>query len=244
MDTRRLLADRLAFVAGAGARAQNCATAAVQEVASEFGKSIAPAALAGLVGPDGRTSLHDLKQLAESQGLYCQAVKADLATLRTLPGVKVILHHPGRGHFVVLSEMDDHNVWLVDLSNKKFCYRQSAASFPTRWSQATALLLSTRPIPHPSAELPDAALASITGGGWECNSLIQEEYVGYCDQGVYGCSGAVVVYYERWGCGWAESGECEDVPMISGEETPCIWDPWYDCSTTGEWYYYETYACG
>jgi hypothetical protein len=31
--------------------------------------------------------------------------------------------------------------------------------------------------------------------------------------------------------------------MVSSQETPCSWDPWYDCSTTGEWYYYYTNAC-
>ncbi len=245
VDTDELLTQHLAYAAGAGSRAQNCATAALQTAAAGLGKSLSPSALARLVGSDGRTNLYEMKRFAQSQGLYCQAVKTDLAALRDLRGTKAILHFPGQNHLVVLDGVDDRDVWLIDLSSRKFYYRRSVDFFSMDWPEGTALLLSNRPIANQSAELSDAVLADITGGdGWECNSLIQEEYVGYCDQGVYGCSGAVTVYYERWGCGSSWTGACEDVPMISGQETPCIWDPWYDCSTTGEWYYYETYACG
>jgi hypothetical protein len=243
IDTRGLLAQRLAYAAGEGLRRQNCATAAVQEVASEFGKSISGDALAGLVAPDGRTSMYDMKRLAESQGLFCQAVKADLATLRTLPGVKAILHIPGKDHFVVLSEIDDHNVWLVDLSNKKFCYRQSVDSLPVSWSKGAILLLSDQPIPGQSGALSDAALATLAGGsGWACNDLLQDYFASYCHLS-FGCSGAVVAYYQRWGCGPADSGTCVDTPMVRSIESPCGYDEDFDCTVSGDWYYNYMLAC-
>jgi hypothetical protein len=244
VDTRGLLAQRLAYAAGKNSQKQNCATAVVRQVASEFGKSVPDSALARLVGADGRTSMYDMKRFAESLGLYCRAVKTDLATLQSLGGVKAILHIPGQDHFVVLGEVDNRDVWLVDLSSRKFYYNQSVDFFPMEWPEGTALLLSDRPIPSSSGGLSDAVLASVTGGaGWACNSLLQEEAVFYCDGWFTGCDGAVTVYYERWGCGSAPTGSCYNRAMLASEDSPCIWDPYYDCSVTGEWYYYYMGAC-
>jgi Tfp pilus assembly protein PilP len=245
VDTRGLLAQRLAYAAGRNSQRQNCATAVVRQVASELGKSVPDQALARLVGADGRTSMYDMKRFAESLGLYCRAVKTDLAALRSLNGVKAILHIPGRNHFVVLSEVDDRDVWLIDLSNKKFHYSQSVDFFPMEWPEGIALLLSDRPIPSQSAELSDSVLATVVGGlGWACNELIQEEAVAYCSEFITGCDGAVTVYYERWGCGQVQSGSCYNHRLVSSQDSPCLWDPYYDCSITGEWYYYYMPACG
>jgi hypothetical protein len=246
VETRGLLVQRLAYAAAQGSRQKNCATAAVQAVASELGKSIPDSALARLVGPDGRTSMYDMKRLAQSQGLFCRAVKTDLATLRSLNGVKAILHFPGKNHFVVLNEVNDRDVWVTDLSSRKFFYHQSVDFFPMDWSESTALLLWDRPISSQPSELPDAALASIAGGtGWDCNQLLQENDAAYCDSNLLtGCDGAVTIYFERWGCGSAPSGSCNDHQlMVSSQETPCIWDPDWHCSVTGEWYYYYMSAC-
>ena len=246
-DTRGLLAQRLAFAAGEGARQQNCATAAVQEVASELGKSIPESVLARLVRADGRTSLYDMKRLAQNQGLFCRTVKTDLAALKNLNGVKAILHIPGRSHFVVLSGIDNRDVWVTDLSSRKFFYRQSIDFFPMDWSEGTALLVSNRPIPGQLSELPDAALAGIAGGaGYACNTLLQEYEVYYCTDAYpsfLGCDGAVTVYFERWGCAPAQSGSCVDQAMVSSIESPCIWDPYEECAITGEWYYGYMHAC-
>ena len=191
--------------------------------------------------------MYDMKRLAQSQGLFCRAVKTDLATLRSLNDVKAILHIPGRSHFVVLNSIDDRDVWVTDLSNRKFFYRQSVDFFPMDWSEGTALLLSTRPIPSQSGELPDAALASIAGGiGYACNTLLQEYAVYYCSTGgpySLGCDGAVTVYFERWGCGQVQSGSCSSQEMVRSMESPCIWDPYSDCTITGEWYYGYMHAC-
>jgi hypothetical protein len=245
VDTRGLLVQRLAFAAAEGSRQQNCATAAVQEVASELGKSIPDSALARLVGPDGRTSMYEMKRLAQSQGLFCRAVKTDLAALRTLSGVKAILHIPGKNHFVVLHGVDDRDVWVTDLSSRKFFYHQSVDFFPMDWSEGTALLLSDRPIPSQSNELADTAVASIAGGtGYACNQLVQEFMEFFCDNSVLGCDGAVIVYYERWGCGQAPSGSCSNQPMVKSLQSLCDWEPGIECTITGDWYYYYMLACG
>ena len=208
VDTRGLLAQRLAFAATEGA-GKNCATAVLQQAALELGKSIPDGALARLVGEGGRTSMYDMMRLAQSQGLFCRAVKTDLATLKNLNDVKAILHIPGKGHFVLLNEVTDQDVWLTDLSSKKFYYRQSIDFFPMDWPEGTALLLSTRPISGQPGALSDATLATIAGGAYQCNNLLQEYTTYGCDSyGYTGCGGTVSVYFERWGCGSAPSGSC------------------------------------
>ncbi|OHB63829.1 MAG: hypothetical protein A2Y76_11790 [Planctomycetes bacterium RBG_13_60_9] len=194
------------------------------------------------MGSNGRTSLYDMKRFAESQGLYCRAVKTDLAALRNLNGAKAILHIPGKNHFVVLDAADDRDVWLIDLSSRKFYYRKNADFFPMEWSEGTALLLSDRPISAQSPELPDAALAGIIGAsGWSCTTLIQEEGVGYCDAHFGGCSGSVTIYYERWGCEPSPSGTCDDEPMVGSIDSMCDFVGY--CTVTGEWHYYYMLAC-
>jgi hypothetical protein len=187
-----------------------------------------------------------MKRFAERQGLFCRAVQTDLASLRNLDGVQAILHLPGQGHFVVLSSADDRDVWLVDLSSRKFFYRRSADLFGLDWPAGTALLVADRPLGASGVELSDAVLAEITGGaGWDCNTLLQEEWVSYCGGPFTGCDSGIVILYERWGCGSAPSGSCDDnQPMIGSAQSPCDVDPYYECSSTGEWYYYYLNACG
>jgi Tfp pilus assembly protein PilP len=244
-DARSLLAQRLAYAAAANSRRQNCATAALQQAAAELGKAVPDQALARLVGPDGETSLYDMKRCAESSGLYARAVQTDLETLQGLAGVKAILHIPGKNHFIVLDGVDDREVWLTDLASRKFHYSQSVDFFPMDWSEGVALLLSDRPISGSFTALPDGVLGNILGGaGWSCNQLLQESYVYYCDEYFTGCSGAVSVYFERWGCGQTPTGSCSESTMTSSQHTACMFDSFYDCTVTGEWYYYDMRACG
>jgi hypothetical protein len=245
VDARSLLAQRLAYAAGANSRRQNCATAALQQAAAELGKTVPEQALARLVGPDGWTNLYDMKRLAESLGLYCRAVQTDLATLQGLAGVKAILHIPGKNHFIVLDAVDDREVWLTDLSSRKFHYSQSVDFFPMDWSEGVALLLSDRPISGSFTALPDAQLGNVIGGtGYACNQLLQDSYVSYCDEYWTGCSGSVDVYFERWGCGQAPSGSCSESMMVGSQHTCCTWGDFSSCTVTGEWYYSNMRACG
>ncbi len=245
VDARGLLAQRLAYAAAMNSRPQNCATAALQQAAAELGKSVPDQALARLVRADGWTNMYDMKRCAESLGLYCRAVQTDLATLQGLTGVKAILHLAGKNHFVVLDQVDDRDVWLTDVSSRKFHYRQSVDFFPMEWPEGVALLLSDRPISGTFTTLPDGKLGDVVGGyGWSCNQLIQESYVYYCEEYFTGCSGSVTVYFERWGCGQTPTGSCSEETMTSSQDTACTWDDFYSCTVTGDWYYYDMTACG
>lgn len=244
VDTDGLLAQRLSYQAAQGRRPQNCSTAALQYVAWRLGRSISDGALAPLVGSDGQTNLLAMKQLAQGQGLYCQAVTTDLATLKDLPGVTAILHIPGKNHFVVFDQADERYVWLVDLSNSNFYYRRNVDLFPLEWSEGTALLLSDRPISGRFTAIPDGVSAAIPGStAWTCTRLLQVETVVLCTPLSGGCVGAITHYFRRYGCETAPSGTCTNQLLVRYEQMPCIWDPTYICGVTGQWYYYYMWTC-
>ena len=145
-NTDLLLAERLAYVASEGTQPQNCATAALKYVASQLGKNVTDEQLADLVSePNSATNLYQIKQFAQGLGLYCRAVKTDIQTLKSLSGCQVILHIPGKKHFVVLGAIDDKYVWTVDLSGNKFYYRTDIDFFGMDWTDGTALLISNQP---------------------------------------------------------------------------------------------------
>lgn len=236
VDVDALLIERMTYGAAEGRQRQNCATAALQHVASQFGKSIPADALTNLVETNGSTSLYDLKCRAQELGLYGHVVKTDLAGLRSMGTAKAILHIPGKGHFVVVDHVDDQYVWLVDLSNKKFYYPQSVASFPLTWTEGTALLLSDRPITGEFAGIPDAASKDIAGGVYQaCNTPLQDEYTEPCMVLSDLCQGCYSCYFERWGCGTASSGTCPTQKLVFEMYTPCIPDPIYTCSIYSNW---------
>jgi predicted double-glycine peptidase len=244
VDTEDLLARRLAYALGEGRQPQNCATAALEYVAATFGKTVSARALAGLVGPDGRTTLYQMKQFAQGAGLYARAVRTDLAGLRNLDGVQAILHLPGTNHFVVLNEVDDRYICLTDLSSRNFFYRRSVDFFPLDWTEGTALLLSDRPIPNRFAELPDAALTSLVGSAYSCTKLFQPFTSSPCKQAPFPCDSSYVVYFERWVCESAASGTCPTSEMPRKTQSPCVRE--YDgapCWPRGDWYWYNMIAC-
>jgi len=243
-DTDKLLAKRLAYGAAQGRQPQNCATVALEHVASEFGKSVPAGALSRLVAANGRTSLYDLKQAARSLGLNASVVTTDLATLKTLGTAKAILYLPGKNHFVVLDRVDDRYVWLVDLSGKRFYYRQSVHLFPLDWPTGTAILISDQSFPGQFPELPDATAKEITAGYWLCNTLWQEFSMQICDWKLYEyCEGVFAYNYERWVCGRVDSGTCTAHVMVRRMESPCVLDPIVYCQISGYWVYYYVRAC-
>jgi hypothetical protein len=243
-DTDDLLAQRLAYVNATGRTRQNCATAALENVASSFGKSIPVSTLAGLVGANGQTSLAQMKQAAQAAGLYARAVQADLAALQDLNGVKAILYLPGTKHFVVLNELDDQYIRLIDLSSKRFYYRQSADLFPREWT-GIALLVSNRPIAGGFSDLSDGALVNIAGGVYmTCTKLFQNDTLIPCSEYPGHCSGAVVYYWKRYVCEEAASGSCSNSPpLIRVQGSPCLIGEWGSCVITGVWTYLYMSAC-
>jgi hypothetical protein len=246
-NTDLLLAERLTFAASEGAQPQNCATIAMKYVASQLGREVTDQELAQLVSePNETTSLYAMKQFAESRGFYCRAVKTDIKTLKGLNGCQVILHIPGKNHFVVLAGIDSDYVWCIDLANDKFFYRTDVDFFGMDWTEGTALLVSNHPIQGNFTEIDEDQLNSIIGAaGYACTRLIQTYNVIYCEDVLGECMGMYQVYYTRYGCEAAPSGSCTGSRMLRCAESPCIVDP-YDplaCTVTGEWTCYYMKAC-
>jgi len=147
VNTDLLLGERLTFAVSEGTQLQNCATIDLKYVASQLGKEVTDQELAQIVSePNKTTTLYAMKQFAESRGLYCRAVKTDIKTLKGLYGCQVILHIPGKNHFVVLAGIDSEYVWSIDLANDNFFYRTDVNFFGMDWTEDTALLVSNHPI--------------------------------------------------------------------------------------------------
>jgi hypothetical protein len=247
INTDRLLADRVTFAASEGSQTQNCATAALKYAISQLGKNVTDQQLAELITePNKQTSLYSMKRFVQQLGLYCRAVKTDIQTLKSLNNCEVILHIPGKGHFVVLGNIDDSYVRIIDLAANKFYYRTELNFFSIDWTEGTALIMSNSTIEGKFAEIDESELGSITGSsGYQCNVLRQEYNVIFCDYVGGECGGYYRVFYERWGCGVADSGSCSQSTMIRYRKTPCIEDPGNPagCKGTGEWTSYYMQAC-
>jgi hypothetical protein len=196
--------------------------------------------LASLVLPSGQTTLHSMKQLVQSLGLYCKVVQTDLAGLQNLGSVKAILHIPTRNHFVVLDSADDRNVQIVDLSDNKFCYSDNADSFRRQWSQGLAMLVSSTPIAGAYPNVDDASLnVAVGGSGYSCTVLLQSTCYFLCQ---LPCNGVFIYYWERWGCEPAPSGTCTSRPLVRTQESDCVPGVIVNC-TWGDWYTTYILAC-
>jgi hypothetical protein len=249
VDTELLLAERLDYAASESVQARNCATAALKYVASQFDRNLTYEQLALMVNSPGRaTSLKAIKDFALRCGLYCRAVQTDVQTLKGLSGCQVILHFPGKNHFVVLEGIDDQYAWSIDLSNDKFYFRTDLNFFDMDWKEGTALLISDRPIrlQSSSSEITDSLLDNIIGGsGYSCTKLLQTYNRVLCDQIGGECFGYYEVYFTLYGCQAAPSGSCTSQLMDRMWECPCIVDPYYPlfCTITGEWEKHYIPAC-
>jgi hypothetical protein len=248
VNTDLLLGERLTFAASEGMQPQNCATISLKYVASRLGKEITDQELVQLVSePNKTTTLYAMKQFAESRGLYCRAVKTDIKTLKSLYGCQVILHIPGKNHFVALAGIDSEYVWCIDLANNKFFYRADVDFFGMDWTEGVALLVSNQPIQGDFTDINDDQLHNIIGGaGYSCTRLLQTYNVIFCSNPVPGaCEGYYQEYYTRYGCQAAPSGSCSGSSMLRYKESPCIEDPCdpFNCNVTGEWTCYYMRAC-
>jgi hypothetical protein len=187
-----------------------------------------------------------MKQFAEGLGLYCHAVTTDIDTLADLKNCQVILHIPGKMHFVILESINNGYVRIIDFTKRSFYYRTDINFFDMDWPDGTALLISNNPIAGKFTDIDDKQLAGLRGYTfYDCNVLRQDYNVIYCTYIAGMCQGDYRVFYERWGCGVAESGSCSQSKMIRYKKSPCIEDPDdpFACTVTGEWTYYYMQAC-
>lgn len=247
LNAELLLAERLTFAASEKKQAQNCATAALRYATMRLDRNVGDRQLSRLVeASDGETSLHAMKEFVLGQGLHCRAVKTDIRTLGSLTDCQVILHLPNKKHFVLLGDIDNANVWCIDLASKRFCYRADISSFGADWTEGTALLVSDAPIKGSFNDIDDSGLRTITGGlGYSCTYLLQEDDVFYCDpMGFGGCGASYEYMPERWGCEEAESGMCWDSGMLRLARCRCTTDSeGQGCYVDGDWEFYFFLAC-
>jgi hypothetical protein len=247
IDTDLLLSERLAFLAAEDLQPQNCATAASKYVASKLGIAVTDDQLAQLVNdPNEDTSLYQIKQFMQSLGLYCRAVKADIKTLTRLNACEVILHIPGKEHFVAFERIDNDYVWVVDLAANKFYYRTDINFFGMDWTDGTALLISDRPITGQFTEIGDNKITAITGAQeeyYKCSKVLQTPYDINCDYVNGLCGGLYYLFRLRKGCDTSPNGSCTTTLMIRYQTCPCIDNPPNGCKGNGEWTYYYMRAC-
>ncbi|MFC1677720.1 cysteine peptidase family C39 domain-containing protein [Planctomycetota bacterium] len=249
IDTEQLLAERLIYASSEGAQPQNCATASMKHALSQLGKPVTDTQLEELIaGPDNKTTLWAMKQFAQSQGLYCRAVTTDIDTLSDLQGCQVILHIPGKEHFVVLESIDDSYVRIIDLTNNKFYYRTDIGFFGMDWSEGVALLISNDAISAAFTEIDDTELANIKGGtGYTCTAMLQDYQVEYCfyNEDLEDCDDFYYIYWLRWGCESAIGGSCGMPVMERYRKSGCVEDPPESemCTPSGVWTFYYMRAC-
>ncbi len=246
LDTELLLAERLMFAASEKEQAQNCATAALRYATLRLGRNVSDRQLGQLVkGSNRKTSLYAMKEFVRGQGLHCRAVRTDIRTLKGLTDCEVILHLPNKNHFVLLADIDNANVWCIDLASKRFCYRADISFFGMDWTEGTALLISNTPITGSFNDIDDGGLQTITGGiGYTCTQLLQETDWLLCEYVGGWCLDYYMYWPERWGCEEAESGWCEDSLLLWLAACKCILNASEtDCTLDGNWYFYYIAAC-
>ncbi len=222
-----LLAERKAYMATEGTHTQNCATESLQFAALQLGKDILNQKLSQLVNPLGdTTNMKDMEKYAENLGFYCKVVTTDIQTLKSLSGCQVILYIPGRKHFVLLDHVDQKYVWTIDLTQDKFYSRHDINFYNMSWTGGTALLISNQQIslPKGTVEIPDERLVDYVGGsGWSCTYKIQNFHTIGCELlDPLTCVGIYELYFRRYGCEAAESGDCPEDIFIQKITWPCI----------------------
>ena len=258
VDTDSLLQERLAIALNEEKQSQNCATVAIKYVSELLGKNVTDQDLAELVRkPKNDTSLYAMKEFAKGLGLFCRAVKTNIATLKNLKNCQAILHLPVVNHYVVFEYIDDEYVWCIDLTKNKFFYRTRLNEFAKTWSTGTVLLISDKPLePDPNDTLiNDSDLHTITGStegiftDFSCTEKIQTADVIFCPDPPLGslCGGQYIRFYERCGCKPDPGGgtcEAETTPPLPGNvSTPCIDNGQGGCKSSGDYYFQYIRAC-
>ena len=156
-----------------------------------------------------------MKRFVQQMGLYCRAVKIDIQTLKSLNNCEVILHIPGKKHFVVLEAIDDKYVWSIDLASNKFYYRTDINFFGMDWTEGTALLVSNQPIQLQDgiSDIDDSQLADIIGAaGYYLQQLLQD--IPYSDTATYVVKHAGVTIKSSSG------GLAVNPPQAAAAQTP------------------------
>lgn len=212
-------------------RISNCATLSLGYATRQLGYPIDEQALTNIIKTDGTTTLSDMTQLIQQKGLYAQAVRGDLDSLALLPNCQIILHLPGKQHFIVLGDIDSTYVWCIDLSTNNVLYRVEKNSFIlSDWANGVALIISTAPldsIGQSIEPISDKIEQSLRGSAnTDCVVLVQEFDFVTCGFPNPACDGYAEVYFEIWTCGTVQyTCSCSKEPELAAMDCPCVIDP-------------------
>jgi hypothetical protein len=246
IDDQLLLQKKIAMELSGEDKAQrNCATVASEFVLDSMSISVDRQQLRSLIkGNEGGTSLYDLKNFIESKGLHCKAVRGcDVRKFNSiLNDCRIILYLPNQKHYVVLARVDDEQVWLIDLNERKFLYSIKLDKFNKETESAAYLIVSDKPLDLDCSfvEFEDNQLNQFIGGqtGYCCTEKIQEAGIGFCSEMMYGmCLSVYTIYCEIYKCkACGTGGFCFSEPKISSYWSPCIEDMYNigACTITGE----------
>ena len=184
--------------------------------------------------------------------MQTQPVSYNISDLNDIPeDCQVIIYLPIQRHYVVLAGVDDEEVWIIDMDNRKFLYNMEIDKFNRDIELGAYLLISNQPLilDDNLIEIEDEQLNQFTGGetGYCCTEKIQEADTGLCSEMTYGmCLSVYTVWSELYKCETCEgSGECFGEPHISSYWSVCIIDPdsLEFCIIDGEWRAQYARAC-
>ncbi len=239
VNTDALLDTRLRLAVEA--EAPNCGVACLHYIAAKLKMDIHSDTMHQFLDAEGNMSLANLVDLATSWGMSTRAVRTGFDTLQDLSGTHVILHLPGKNHFVVLEGMDEKQAWFLDLTRRRFYYPISIDLLKAETPEIVALLVADRPSVAWNAlpELSPTELATVKGAKHEdCTILAQHRYYVYCAP-IWGpCDLQDYEYHpERWKCE-DFSGGCTEYLLPWAFYAACYEDPFYpnECVYDYDWY--------
>jgi len=247
VDVDELLQNRLEIAYSPHSQGQNCATVSLKYVCEKLGLSPSWKDLIQLVhGEQKSTTMFEMQQFVHNLGLKSLAVKTNLESLKGLNGCWAILHLPRGNHYVILANIDDNYVRLIDLDKNNFYYRNGIEHFDGTWANE-ALIVADEPIAIKSnfARIDDGRLREITGAAncQSCTDIILNSGDSPCQEVGGDCGGCYTIYYKRYGCESASSGNCYESSMLGSISQQCIEDEDLDCSEDGEWTASSIEAC-
>ncbi len=257
INTDKLLKERLKIAqTSITTNKENCATLAVRYVASQLEIPMDNVDLSMLIDSSGNgSSLLALSDYFEELSLYHKAVKTDLKTLKSLKNCHVILHLPGKNHYVVLGEFNDKYVRLIDLTKANFYYRIDTSMFWKDWGEGVALIISEYPInlPETSIDINPIEQQAIIGadtckfGCYQCTKVLQYFQTEFCPQQTPQgeCLGTYTRHRFRKGCDSGGTGSCLGTTLIKKEVAGCrvkAFSP-SECELDGSWAVYHMRAC-
>ncbi|MBN1787995.1 MAG: hypothetical protein JW806_06330 [Sedimentisphaerales bacterium] len=258
VNTKELLYKKLEDLNSTNSTNKNCATLALKYTAESLGLQITDSNLAVLVDTSkNETNLLAMKQFANNIGLQSLAVQTNIRALNNMTDYKAILYLPWNKHYVVLSHIENDNVWVIDLASNSFCYNLPIAkfNFDSIEENVVALLISNGAVnlQNVYTEIPSEELREIVGSAglekYSCTDLIQAYNIEFCQPSpipLIPCWGMYTVWYNRYGCIEDENGgECNGTDLVGSLSSACIEDPQApgNCIIDGYWRPHYIRAC-